>query len=126
MQSEKTVEIDDLVAGNVDGWPHGVIVRFGVRHHNVKPIRGSPLENHHQALVADTERLRSIGGAREKSGNGSRTHNCHSAVAEKYSSCDGHKKPLLAACSWSWSSVFGPPRSWAARCRRVARPATGS
>jgi hypothetical protein len=50
MQSEKPVQVEDVLSRNVDTRTHRVISLLPVRHDNVKAIRRPTLKNDDQAL----------------------------------------------------------------------------
>ena len=100
MKTEKSIEIDDRVARDVDGRTHGVVSRLAVRDHDVQAVGRAPLEDDHQAFVAraavDCRKCR----ASQEPGDSSRADHRESTVAKKYSASDGHTKPLLASSYW--------------------------
>ncbi len=51
MKPKEAVEVEYGLARNVDGRPHRIVRRFGMRYHNVEPVRGATLEDHYQPLV---------------------------------------------------------------------------
>jgi hypothetical protein len=70
MQAEEAVEIEHRLARNVDGGPHGVILRLGVRDDDVQSVGRAALEDDDQALGAsagstapNAARVRKLGTA---------------------------------------------------------------
>ena len=53
MQSEKAVKIEHRFLRNIDGWPHGIVVRLAVGHNDVETVGGSALKDDDQPLVAN-------------------------------------------------------------------------
>ena len=66
MESEESVEIDHLVAGNVDGWTHCVVCLLGVGYDDIQAVGRAALENDDQTFILRCRRLGSVGGASEK------------------------------------------------------------
>jgi hypothetical protein len=91
VQSEKSIEINDRIARNIDGWPHRIICLLGVRDHDVQSVSSAALEDHDQPLVLDAEGLGSIGGTSKKSGNSRCADYRDSTIAKKYATSDWHK-----------------------------------
>src|ERR1700689_513862 len=100
MQPEEAVEIEHRFAWNIDARPHRVILRLGIRHHDVETVRRAPLKNDHQALIARPRLSRAPRGTREKAGYRRRAHNGERAVPKKNPTCDRHKNR-------SWLLAFG-------------------
>src|SRR5579863_4297571 len=88
VKSEEAVEIDDLVARDVDGWAHGVVGALVVWHDDVEAIGRAALEDDNQPLVVHARRLGTERGASEKRGNGCGADDSQAAVSQKYSPCD--------------------------------------
>ncbi len=88
VQSEEAVEIDDLVARDVDGWAHGVVGALVVRYDDVEAVGRAALEDDDEALVLCGQRLARVGGASEKRRNGCGAYDGEAAVSQKYSPCD--------------------------------------
>ncbi len=65
MQSEKSVQIDDIPLRNIDRRTHGVVRGFSMRHDHVQAVGRAPLEDHHQPLGAGT-RLSRVHAARAR------------------------------------------------------------
>ena len=68
MQAEEAVEVDDLLARNVDAGPHRVIGTLGVGHDDVEAVGRAALEDHDQALVGGGGIGGAQGGAGQKVG----------------------------------------------------------
>src|SRR5271166_4068397 len=49
--SPESVQVDDLLPGNVDTWSHVVISPLGVGNNNVEPVGSAALEYHHQPFA---------------------------------------------------------------------------
>ena len=96
MQAEEAIEIDYGLARNVDAGPHRVILRLGVRHHDIQTVGGAALKDHDQPLGARARLSRAHSGASEKTRHRGRADDGKRAVAKKYATSDGHKKALLA------------------------------
>src|ERR1700688_1187464 len=91
MQSEKAVEIEHGFLRDIDGRPHGVVIGLAVRHNDVEAVGCSALEDHDQALGANSEIGGAKGRAGEKARQRGRPYYSQRAVAEKNATSDGHK-----------------------------------
>ena len=58
MQPEESVQIKNLVLRNRNARPHLVVILLAIGNHDVEPVRGAALEDHHQPLVRNPGRLR--------------------------------------------------------------------
>ena len=90
MQPEESIEIKHRFARNVDARPHGVILRFAIRHHDVQAVGCAALEDHDQALIAHA-RLSTYGGASEKTRHRRRADDGERAVTKKDATTNCHK-----------------------------------
>src|SRR5690242_1701312 len=91
MEAEHAIEIDNRVAGDVDGRAHGIVRAFAMWHDDVESVRGSALEDHHEALVAGTgAEVESVSCAREKAGERGGADRCHGSALHECSPCDCH------------------------------------
>src|ERR1700733_8020090 len=95
MQPKKTVEIDYRPARNVDAGPHRIVLRLGVRHHDVETIGCATLENYNQPLGASRRLGRPPCGTSQKAGHRRRSNDHETAVAKKDSTCNRHKSFLV-------------------------------
>jgi hypothetical protein len=91
MQAEEAIEIEHSLARNIDAGPHGVVLRLGVRYHDIQPIGRTPLKNHDQAPGARPRRSRAHRGASQKAWHGGGTDHGECAVTKKDATCDGHR-----------------------------------
>src|SRR5580700_853699 len=91
MQPEKSIKIEHSLARNIDARPHGVILRFAIRHHNIQTISRAALEDNDQPLGACTRLGRTHGSASQKARHRRRANHGKRAVAKKNSTSNGHK-----------------------------------
>ena len=99
MQSEEPVQVEDVVARNVDAGTHRVISALAMRHDNVQAIRSPALKNYDQPLGARAKFDRPKRSTCQKAWHSGRAHNCQSAIAKKYATSDAHHRLQV--------SVFG-------------------
>ena len=90
MQSEEPVQVEDVVARNVDAGTHRVISALAMRHDNVQAIRSPALKNYDQPLGARAKFDRPKRSTCQKAWHSGRAHNCQSAIANEYATSDGH------------------------------------
>jgi hypothetical protein len=90
MKPEKSIEIQDIFARDIDRWTHRIISLLAVRHHNVQTIRRAPLKNYHQAFILSAHRLGCISSASQEGRDRSGTDNGKRGVAKKNAAGDGH------------------------------------
>src|ERR1700676_2974977 len=83
MQSEKAVEIEHGFLRYVDGRAHGVVTELAVWHNDIEAVSCSALEDHYQALGANSGIGSAKGGARQKARERSRAYYSQRAVAKK-------------------------------------------
>jgi hypothetical protein len=92
MQSEKSVEIEHGLPGNIYRRPHGVIGGLAVGHNDVQPVRRSALEDYDQPIAANARVRRAKGRARQKPRQRGCGGKCgQRAVAQEHASSSGHK-----------------------------------
>src|SRR5580658_8681931 len=72
MESEESVEIKHRVAGNIDGWPHGVVCTLVVGHDDVEAVGCAALEDDDETLVLCADGLSGVRGPSQKCGNSGR------------------------------------------------------
>ncbi len=84
MQSEKSIQIENLLLRNGDRRPHLEIGRFGVRDDNIQPIRRAALKDHHQLLATRARRRRLRHHcARQEARNRRRAHQRQGSVLQE-------------------------------------------
>src|SRR5215471_2798430 len=90
MQAEKSIEINDRLARNVDAGAHRVVLRFAMRDDHVETVGRAALEDHDEAFGARTEIGDAEDCASEKARHGGRADNGESTVAKKDATRDVH------------------------------------
>src|SRR5271169_2765113 len=90
MQAEETVQVDDLLLGNVDTRPHLVISPLGVRNYNVEPVGSTTLEYHHQPFARGIRFAVPKRRASQKCRNGSGTHHRYRSALQECTSGNAH------------------------------------
>src|SRR5580700_4213442 len=103
MQAEETVEVEDILARDVDGGAHIVIRPLAMRHHDVQPVGSAALKDDNQAFGPCSRLRRTIRCARQKTRDCGGADNSQSAVAKKYATCDGHSGLQLPVPSTQYS-----------------------
>src|ERR1022692_1096372 len=91
MQPKESIKIEHSLARNVDARPHGVILRLGMRNHDVQTVGRAALEDHNQPLVARTRLSRTPCGASKKTWHRRGADDSESAVTKKDATSNGHK-----------------------------------
>src|ERR1700688_1772161 len=91
MQAKESIKIKHVSTRNADAGPHGVILRLGMRHHNIQAVSRAPLENHDQPLVARGSLRRAPCSPSEKAWHRRGADHGERAVAKKNSTSNGHK-----------------------------------
>src|SRR5215467_771473 len=94
MQAEESVEIDHILARNIDARPHGVILFLAVRDDDVESVGCAALEDDDQAFWGCSVFDGSKRGTPEEAWYGGGTDHSESAVAEEYAT--GWHESLLA------------------------------
>jgi hypothetical protein len=90
MQSEKSIQVENVFARNVDTRPHPVISLLPMRHDNVQAIRSPALKNDHQPLGTRAGLDRPKRSSSQEARHGGRAHDCQSTIAKKYATRDVH------------------------------------
>ena len=82
METEESIEVDDLVLRNGDAGAHRVVVLFAIRDDDVEAVGGATLEDDDEAAIG---RRRALGedGADEKSGDRRGARERESAFVEE-------------------------------------------
>src|ERR1700733_2203381 len=94
MQSKKSIEIEHRLLWNIDAWPHGIVLRLGVRHYDVQSVGGAALKNDHQPLGACSGLSSPESRARQKTGYRRRADNGKRAIAKKNTARNRHHHSL--------------------------------
>src|SRR5690349_5526038 len=97
MQAEESVEIDHILARNVDARPHGVILLLSMRYNDVESVRGATLKDYDQTFWVPCVFDGSKRGTREEAWYCGGTDHGESAVAEEYAT-GWHKSLLASSC----------------------------
>src|SRR5215469_15591665 len=93
MQAEEAVEVEDVLARDVDAGPHRVVRALAVRHDDVEAVGRTTLKDDDQPLGTRAGFDCSEGGARQESRDGGCADDGQSAIAKKYAASDGHGEP---------------------------------
>src|SRR6266436_3351593 len=90
MQAEKAVQVENLLAGNVNARPHRVISSLGVRDDDVQSVRRAALKDDDQSPGPASGFDRAQSCTRQKTRDRGRADHGQSAVAQEYAAGDGH------------------------------------
>ena len=91
VQAEESVEIENVMARNIDRGTHGVIRSLAVGDNDVEAVGCAALKYDDQPLVLIL-RVGGISGTSEKAWDGRGADNGHGTIAKKYATGDGHGK----------------------------------
>src|ERR1700739_1177288 len=98
MQSEESVQVENVFTRNVDRRTHRIVSALTMRHHNVQAIRRPALEDNDQPPGARAGLDGTVRSSRQKAWHRGRPHDRQSAIAKKYATSDAHVALQIVNC----------------------------